>query len=208
MIDLPLLLAFTLAASVLTITPGVDTALVLRTATVDGQRPAILAASGIALGCLIWGAAVSFGLGTVLRASALAYTMLKFAGALYLIWLGGKLLFKPRTTLQTESCSHSPKGSSAFLRGFLTDLLNPKMGVFYITFLPQFVPAGASVARYSFFLACLHVVITLIWFAVLITATASLSRFLRQPRAVQILDRMTGFVFIAFGLKLATSRIP
>ncbi len=84
-------------------------------------------------------------------------------------------------------------------------LLNPKVGVFYITFLPQFVPHGASVAGYSFFLAGLHVLLTLAWFAVLIAATVPLGRFLRRPKAVRTLDRLTGLVFVGFGLKLATS---
>jgi threonine/homoserine/homoserine lactone efflux protein len=87
----------------------------------------------------------------------------------------------------------------------ITNLLNPKVGVFYITFLPQFVPTGASVAHYSFILASLHVVLTLAWFAILIAATIPLGRFLSRPAAVSTLDRLTGGVFVVFGLKLATS---
>jgi threonine/homoserine/homoserine lactone efflux protein len=87
----------------------------------------------------------------------------------------------------------------------MTNLLNPKVGVFYITFLPQFVPAGADVALYSFFLAGLHVVLTLVWFVTLVAATVPLERFLRRPSAVKTLDRLTGCVFLGFGFKLATS---
>jgi threonine/homoserine/homoserine lactone efflux protein len=96
-------------------------------------------------------------------------------------------------------------GDDAFWRGFLTNLLNPKVGVFYVTFLPQFVPAGAYPASYCFFLACLHVLLTLAWFSVLIVATAPLSGYLRRPSAVKALDRLTGAVFVAFGIKLAAS---
>ncbi|CAG9275178.1 hypothetical protein PUN4_990022 [Paraburkholderia unamae] len=92
-----------------------------------------------------------------------------------------------------------------FWRGFLSNLLNPKVGVFYVTFLPQFVPAGANVASYCFWLACLHVALTLVWFAILISATVPLGRFLRRPAAVKTLDRLTGGVFVAFGIKLAAS---
>lgn len=207
--NLPLLLAFLSAAFLLTVTPGVDTALVLRAATVDGRRQALMASLGIVLGCLIWGAAVSLGLGALLHASEMAYTVVKFAGALYLVWLGVKLLLKPRAAIESETgkaCSRG--GGDAFFRGFLTNLLNPKIGVFYITFLPQFVPAGASVASYSFFLACLHVVLTLAWFGILIAATAPLGRFLQRPTAVRALDRLTGGIFVAFGIKLATSSAP
>lgn len=205
MIDLPLFFAFLAAAAVLTITPGVDTAMVLRAATMDGRRSAVAASLGIALGCLIWGAAVSLGLGALLRASALAYTIVKIAGAAYLMWLGIKLLLKPRAALDVAAQADARGGREAFLRGFLTNLLNPKIGVFYITFLPQFVPAGSGLARYSFFLACVHVLLTLAWFAALIGAAVPLGAFLRKPKAVRTLDRLTGGVFIAFGVKLATS---
>ncbi len=203
MIDLPLLLAFVAAATLLTLTPGVDTAMVLRAATLLGRRQAVMASLGIALGCLIWGAAVSLGLGALLQASELAYTLLKLAGAAYLIWLGAGLLWRPRTLLDAEAPVTAR--DDAFLRGFLTNLLNPKVGVFYVTFLPQFVPQGTAVAGYSFFLAGLHVLLTLLWFAALIAATAPLGRFLRRAAVIKALDRLTGGILIAFGLRLATS---
>ena len=180
MADLPLFLAFLAAAAVLTITPGVDTAMMLRTATVDGPRPATLAGLGITVGCLIWGGAVSLG-------------------------LGAKLLFAPRRALEIAGQAAPAAGRGAFVRGLLTNLLNPKIGVFYVTFLPQFVPIHADVARYSFFLACVHVLLTLLWFAALIAAAIPLGRLLRRPKAIGRLDRLTGGIFIAFGVKLATS---
>ena len=206
MIDLPLLLAFAAAASLLTVTPGVDTAIVLRTATLEGRRQAVLAAAGICLGCLAWGVAVSLGLGALLQASKLAYTVVKVVGAAYLIWLGTRLVLNPRPSFDSD-----PKGATAaasgqaFWRGLLTNLLNPKVGVFYATFLPQFVPLGADVAAYSFFLACLHVLLSLAWFAVLIAATIPLGTLLRRPALTRALDRLTGGVLVAFGVRLAAS---
>jgi threonine/homoserine/homoserine lactone efflux protein len=205
MIDPALLIAFLVAASILTITPGVDTAMVLRAAAVEGKRPAISAALGICLGCLVWGAAVSLGLGAVLRASELAYTIVKFAGAAYLMWLGAKLILAPRSTADGDALPQLGTGRDAFWRGLMTNLLNPKVGVFYVTFLPQFVPGGANVAAYSFALACIHVLLGLLWFALLIAATAPLGKALRQPRMVKLLDRLTGGIFMAFGVKLAAS---
>ena len=206
MTDLSLLLAFVAAATVLTLTPGVDTVMVLRSVASRGRRTAALAAIGIALGCLVWGAAVAVGLGALLRTSELAYTVLKWAGAGYLLWQGGKLLLAPRQALSiTASGGDSAAGREAFRRGLLTNLLNPKVGVFYITFLPQFVPAAANVAWHTFFLAGLHVLLTLLWFALLIMATAPLGKVLRQPAAVRVQDRLTGVVFVAFGIKLAAS---
>jgi threonine/homoserine/homoserine lactone efflux protein len=204
---LPSLLAFCLAATLLTITPGLDTAMVLRSAVAGGPRQAIATAIGIGLGCLAWGAAVALGLGIVLTASTLAYTVLKWAGAGYLLWLGVNLLFHPRKGIEAETAARAVpvSRSEAMRRGFLTNLLNPKVGVFYVTFLPQFVPVGANVALFSFALACIHVTLGTVWFAILIAATTPLNRQLRRPAVVQMLDRMTGVVFIGFGVKLALS---
>lgn len=207
MVDIPLLLAFLLTASVLTLTPGVDTAMVLRAVATGGRRPAAMAAFGIAAGCLAWGAAAALGLGAVLHASELAYTFVKWAGAAYLVWIGVQLLMRPARSFSggTHSSQAMP-GRGAFARGLLTNLLNPKVGVFYVTFLPQFIPAeAANVAAYSFFLACCHVALTVLWFALLIGATAPLGAFLSRPSATKVMDRLTGCIFVAFGLKLAAS---
>lgn len=209
MADLSLLLAFLLAATLLVITPGVDTAIVLRAVAASGRRSAMLAAAGIAAGCLVWGAAASVGLGALLRASETAYTVVKFAGAAYLVWMGAKLLLKPRAALEGAAPGSSAQAEgSAFWRGLLTNLLNPKVGVFYVTFLPQFIPSGANVAACSFLLAGLHVALTLLWFALLIAATAPLGAWLRRPAAVKTLDRLTGCVFVGFGVRLASSTAP
>lgn len=150
-----------------------------------------MASLGIGLGCLLWGAAVSLGLGRCCRPRSWP-TAVKLAGAAYLLWLGVGLLLRPRQALDEDADAGSGGQGAAFWRGFLTNLLNPKVGVFYVTFLPQFVPAGASVAGYSFFLAGLHVVLTLIWFAALIAATVPLGRFLRRATVIRALDRLTG----------------
>ena len=201
------LLAFVAAATILTLTPGVDTAMVLRSAAAGGPKRAAYAAVGIALGCLVWGAAVSLGLGALLSASELAFTAVKWAGAAYLAYLGIKLLVHPRTSLgEAELGSADLDSWASFRQGLLTNLLNPKVGVFYITFLPQFIPVGTSVAVFSFVLATVHVLLSLIWFAVLIAATVPMGRFLRRPRVVKGMDRVTGGVFIAFGAKLALSK--
>lgn len=206
MFDPALFAAFLAAATILTLTPGVDTAMVLRAATVEGRRSAVLAAMGIGAGCLVWGAAVALGLGALLRASELAYGAVKLAGAVYLLWLGAGLLLHPRQALADDAEAGRIDRRDAFWRGLLTNLLNPKVGVFYVTFLPQFVPHGAPVALTTFLLVCVHVVLGLVWFAGLIAATQPLGRFLRRPRAVRWLDRLTGAIFVGFGLRLALTR--
>lgn len=203
------LIAFCIAAGLLTIAPGLDTALVLRTAAAEGPRDAGLAALGIVAGCLTWGAAVALGLGAVLAASQVAFNVLKWAGALYLVWLGLNLLFKPRSRFGIEP--DDPVVSAArdrnwLGRGYLTNLLNPKVGVFYVSFLPQFLPAHIPAGPFIFLLAVLHALMGLVWFALLIFATRPIARALKRPAVIRRLDRMTGVVFLSFGVKLALVR--
>lgn len=200
------LLAFTATAALLTITPGLDTALVLRTAAAEGPRRAMLAAAGIALGCLTWALLVGAGLGALLAASQLAYEVLRWAGALYLLALGVKLIGAPRRMLDLSVSAEgtiAPARPNWLLRGFLTNMLNPKIGVFYVSFLPQFIPPGSSVLGWSVLLASIHNVLGLAWFGALVAATRPLLGALRKPGVMTWLDRLTGMLFIGFGLKLA-----
>lgn len=198
------LIAFTLAAGLVTVTPGLDTALVLRTAAVEGGRRALLAGAGICCGCLVWGVAASLGLGMLLAASELAYTALRWAGAAYLLYLGGRMVLNARSgfaeTRDGGGLATSPGGW--FVRGFVTNLLNPKVGVFYVTFLPQFMPDGVAVVPFSLLLAGIHAAEGMAWFAALIAATRPMSQLLRRAAVVRWLDRVTGGVLIAFGVKL------
>lgn len=202
------LIAFCIAAGLLTIVPGLDTALVLRTAAAEGPRNAALAGLGVVMGCVTWGAAVAFGLGALLTASEVAFTVLKWAGALYLVWLGVNLLLEPRARFDLELADGVcvPSAGGWLGRGYLTNLLNPKVGVFYVSFLPQFLPAHVPAAPFIFLLALLHALMGVAWFALLIVATRPIARALKQPSVVRRLDRLTGLVFVSFGVKLALVR--
>jgi threonine/homoserine/homoserine lactone efflux protein len=209
------LVTFVAAAGLLTITPGLDTALVLRTAAVSGGKRAMSAGAGICLGCLTWGFAVSFGLGAVLSASQVGYDSLRIAGACYLVFLGVKMLNQgplpvPTTTApDSASAAKVASNDSAgrwLLRGLLTNLLNPKVGVFYVSFLPLFIPVGVNVAHFSLLLATIHATEGLVWFAVLVVATRSVSAWLRQPRVARTINQASGVVFIGFGVRLLLDR--
>jgi threonine/homoserine/homoserine lactone efflux protein len=203
-----LLIAYIAAASLLTITPGLDTALVLRTAVTRGAREAAFTGMGIAAGCFAWAVLVAFGLGALLAASTLAYSALRWIGAAYLLWLGYKMLRFPRRAFVAEAAPAAGTRKS-FPTGLLTNLLNPKVGVFYVSFLPQFVPAGVRVAPYMLILGAIHALLGLVWFTGLIAATRPIARYLSKPSVVQMCDRLTGGMFVAFGLKLALdSRRP
>ncbi len=204
------ILAFSLAAALLTITPGLDTALVLRTAAVEGPRQAMLAGCGIVAGVLAWGLAAAVGLGALLAVSETAYAALRLAGAAYLVWLGIGMIrsaLRPRATpAEAPAAKTAGAGRAWFWRGLATNLLNPKVGVFYVSFLPQFIPAGAPVVAMSVGLAAIHAAMGVAWFAALILATRPLSGLLKRPPVTRGLEGVTGTVLVAFGLKLALER--
>ncbi len=203
--------AFSIAAGLLTITPGLDTALVLRTATVEGSRQAMAAGAGVVSGVLAWGLLASLGLGAVLSVSEAGYRILQYVGAAYLFWLGTQMI---RSAIKRRSIANSahdlqfpasPHGHQAdwYWRGLMTNLFNPKVGVFYVGFLPQFVPAGVPVVAFSVGLAGMHAAMGLMWFAAITVATQPISHILRRPAFTRTVDGLTGTVLIAFGLKLA-----
>lgn len=204
------LIAFLIASGLLTITPGLDTALVVRTAAVGGAKRAIAAGIGICSGLLIWGFSASAGIGALLNTSRLAYNSLRVVGACYLVFLGCKMFFRPGFAFVQNMEPNSPVAGTLanedprrwLVRGLLTNLLNPKVGVFYVTFLPLFVPVGANVVGFSMLLASIHVVEGLVWFAALIAAVRPLSAWLRNTCVAKRLDRVTGTVFVGFGLRL------
>jgi threonine/homoserine/homoserine lactone efflux protein len=205
MSPLATLLAFTATAAVLIVTPGMDTALVLRTSAVEGHRRGLATVAGICTGCLIWGASVALGLGALLMASHTAYTLVKLAGAAYLAWLGLNLILKPRERFAAEA-NGAPALKSrfgAFGRGLGTNLLNPKCGVFYVSFLPLFVPHGWAVGPTLLGLCLAHVIMSFAWLAFVAMATAPLGKLLARPGVAKWLDRVTGSMFLAFGARLA-----
>ncbi|OJU91823.1 MAG: threonine transporter RhtB [Acinetobacter sp. 38-8] len=200
-----LLIPYLIAISILTITPGLDTTLIIRTATLEGKTKAFQAALGINLGCIVWGVIVACGLGALLMTSDLAFNALKWIGAIYLTWLGLNLLLKPRSQLVSLNNS-AVTTQNWFMKGFWGNLLNPKVGIFYISFLPQFIPQSASPVIWTMSLVMIHVVIGLIWSIFLIAAMQSISAYLKQPKFIRYMDRITGSIFILFALKLALSK--
>ncbi len=203
-----ILIPYLIAITLLTLTPGLDTTLIIRTATLEGKSKAFQAALGISLGCIAWGVVVACGLGALLMASDLAFNILKWMGAAYLAWLGLNMILKPRSRLADMQENNSNRSTSEnwFIKGFFGNLLNPKVGIFYISFLPQFIPAQASAVTWVMGLVMIHVVIGIVWSTLLILTMQPLSRYLKQPKFVKYMDRITGSIFVLFALKLALSK--
>ncbi len=208
--------SFALVVGLLTLTPGLDTALILRTAALGRRRGAWGVVLGIQAGTLVWGALTSLGVTAVLTASHLAYEVLRWAGAAYLVWMGARMLvgtFRRETALMPEDSVLEDRVledraledtvARGFRQGLTTNLLNPKVGAFYVAVLPQFIPAGAAPLAMGVLLASVHAALGLVWSTVLVAFARVLRERLRTARARRLLDRVTGTVIAAFGVRLA-----
>ena len=197
--------AFSAFAALLTITPGVDTALVIRMSIAGGARRGWLAASGVCTGVMCWGFASAVGISALLTASRTAYDVLRVAGAVYLVWLGIAALTRPNDR-DASTGTETRSGARAFRTGLLANLLNPKVGVFYLSVLPQFIPKGAPVLATSLLLAFVHAVEGIVWLGLVALLVARLRMLLGRPSVKRRLEQVTGAVLIAFGLRLAFER--
>jgi threonine/homoserine/homoserine lactone efflux protein len=205
-------LSFALVAGLVTIIPGLDTALVLRVAVVEGRRFAYATALGVCSGALVWGAAAAAGISVLLTASTVAYTAMRIVGAVYLVYLGATMLrdaLRKPSVVASDSVPASGSWWRAYRRGMTTNLLNPKVGVFYVAMLPQFLPADTPALPMGVLLAFIHDVEAMLWFALLIGGVGLARRWLTGGgrAAVRIrrwTDAVAGAVLVALGLRLAT----
>ncbi|MET0423940.1 MAG: LysE family translocator, partial [Actinoplanes sp.] len=191
--------SFVLVVGLLTLTPGMDTALIVRTASLRSRREAWGVVLGIQSGTLVWGVLTSAGVSALLTASHVAYEVLRWAGAAYLVWMGVRMLLGARHTRPVEE--PGPAGAAGWRRGLLTNLLNPKMGAFYVALLPQFVPAGADPLFFGVLLAGVHVALGTAWSAVLVTAAQRMRGLLRRPLARRVTDSVSGLAIAGFGVR-------
>ncbi|MFD9944158.1 LysE family translocator [Nonomuraea sp. NPDC059023] len=196
--------SFAAVVALLTLTPGLDTALILRTSLLSGRRPAWGVVLGIQAGTLVWGLATAAGLSALLAASHLAYEILRWAGVAYLVYMGARMLWDARHPARPEAAPVTDQTfARAFRRGLLTNLLNPKVGAFYVAMLPQFIPDDVPPALMGLALAGVHVGEGLVWSALLVAFATFMGGVLRTPRVRRLLDRLTGVVIIGFGVRLA-----
>ncbi|WIM97098.1 LysE family translocator [Actinoplanes oblitus] len=198
-------LSFALLGALLTITPGLDTALVLRSAVTMGRGPAFATALGVNVGALTWGAAAAVGVSALLTASTVAYTALRVAGAAYMIFLGVRMIRAAVRAAPIESAAPGPAAPtwwSTFGRGLLTNLLNPKVGAFYVAVLPQFIPPDTSPLGVGLLLALVHDLEALVWFALIIFGAQAARGVLARRSVRRSVDAGTGVVLLGFGLRL------
>ena len=196
------LLPFVGAAILIALTPGADTALVVRNALIGGAPPARRTALGTTTGLLVWGAASACGVAAVLNASAEVFTAVKLAGALYLLWLGLQAI----RHAGAHEASGRARSGSPFRQGLLCNLLNPKAGIFFTALLPQFVSPDDPALLISLLMTAIAATASLAWLSVYATLVPRAGDVLRRPPVRRALDRATGAVLIGLGVRLALSR--
>jgi threonine/homoserine/homoserine lactone efflux protein len=201
---------FALAALVLIMLPGPDQALITRNALVGGRKGGLLTVTGGVLGLSVHAGAAALGLSALLVASATAYTVLKIVGAVYLLWLAVQMLWSSRRSPRPpvgEQTTTAPTRPTRFLRqGFLSNALNPKVALFFVTFLPQFLSADSgSPRREAMLLSAIFAALYLAWFGLYVAAVDRLGRWLRRPRVQARIERVTGLILATVAVRLATA---
>jgi threonine/homoserine/homoserine lactone efflux protein len=201
-------LLFVGIAALLTITPGADMAMVSRSVLIGGRREGFATTLGILAGCLVWAIVSAAGVAAVLAASRTAYDALRLVGAAYLIWLGVQSLLAARRgdyRVAPEERTGARR-SSAFRQGLLTNLFNPKIAIFYSTFLPQFIGPGDPALLLSMLLAGVHIAFGLVWLIAYAWLLDRAVTAFKSSRVRRALDALTGTVLVALGLRLAAER--
>jgi threonine/homoserine/homoserine lactone efflux protein len=192
----------------LNLTPGPDTAYILGRSIAQGRRAGIASALGISIGSIGHTTAAALGLSAFLAASAWAFLVVKFVGGAYLIYLGARMILSRARELQVPSHFRSGETAAAFRQGIITNLLNPKVALFFLAFLPQFIDPVSPLKVPAFIILGLTFVTTgTIWCLVLAWFASAFSERLRGSATISaVLNRAVGSLFIFLGLRLAVAR--
>ncbi len=196
---------FVVAVFLLNVTPGPDTAYIVGRSVAQGRGAGLMSALGISAGCCVHSLACAFGLTALLAASATAFTVIKFVGAIYLVYLGVRLIL---TRPEAGTAAGAPKSlRQLFLQGFWTNVLNPKVVLFFVSFFPQFVSADSGNKTVAFLtLGVVFVVMSMAWNSFVAWIAGSVTRrFSGKPGVKKWLDRTVGSAFVGLGIRLATA---
>lgn len=195
----------------LIILPGPDTAIVTKNTISIGKIGGLKTAFGTCCALLIHTSAAILGLSAIIVKSALLFSIFKYVGAIYLTYLGIKALWSLKKKDETASVEMNAEGrfhsTSCFKQGFLTDLLNPKVAVLFLTFLPQFVVPGTNTFIPFLIMGITYTVLTAIWFLLYVYLINHISVFMKKPKTQKMIEAITGTILIGFGIKLALEKV-
>lgn len=206
------LIAFTIASAIMAITPGNDTILTMKNSLAGGRAAGFATMAGIICGCAVHASFSALGISMVLVQSTELFNIVRLAGAAYLIFLGVKALWSLWATRGAGSSttpiveSNGKSARRAFIEGLLTNILNPKVAVFYLSFLPQFINPDDGVMARSFLLAGIHQVAGAMWLGTIVVFVTRIQGVLTRTSIRRKLEAATSVVLIAFGLKLALEK--
>ncbi|AOK42262.1 LysE family translocator [Burkholderia vietnamiensis] len=203
---------FVLAVFLLNITPGPDTAYIVGRSIAQGRDAGLMSALGISAGACVHTLACAFGLTALLAASAAAFTAIKLAGAAYLIYLGVRMIIAKQDGAPAPAAAAQPIAAKPlrqlFMQGFWTNVLNPKVVLFFVSFFPQFVSAGSPHKALAFLaLGSVFVVMSTVWSCIVVWIAGGVTqRFSGKPGVKKWLDRTVGSAFVGLGLRLAAAQ--
>lgn len=200
---------FVVSVLLLNLTPGPDTAFIVGRAVAQGRWAGVLSALGIGLGCCVHAVAAAIGLSAVIAASPTAFAVIQYVGAAYLVWLGVRMVCaRPAAVTDPAPVMEIWSGARIFWQGFLTNVLNPKVVFFFLSFFPQFIDSRADDRALGFgLLGAVFVLMSTAYNSALAWTAGTLTARLRRAPSAQVwLMRLTGAAFVAIGFKLAVSR--
>jgi RhtB (resistance to homoserine/threonine) family protein len=186
--------------------PGIDTALITKRTISDGRKDGYKMALGLSTGSLVHTFAAAFGISAILMQSAVAFEIVKYIGALYLIYLGLSSFISKKKVASDENENNPEMKKSAFKQGLFSNVLNPKVAMFFLTFLPQFVKIGENATQQLIMMGVIYTVLSITWFFVYVLLINYLRVWLMSPKVQRIMDKATALVLIGFGLKLALDK--
>lgn len=201
---------FLVAGITLNLVPGPDTMYIIGRSIAQGRHAGFLSALGISSGSLIHATAAAFGLSAILVSSAVAFSLVKWAGVVYLVYLGVRMLLNraPQVPISAREAAGADRWA-IYRQGLLTNLFNPKVAIFFLAFLPQFVISARADSPWPFlFLGIVFVCTGTIWCLIVAALAAKSSTVLRTtPRTLAVVQRITGVVFVGLGIRLATQDV-
>ncbi|QTL52313.1 MULTISPECIES: LysE family translocator [Priestia] len=198
---------FVITCIFLVILPGPDTAIMTKNTLTVGRQGGFKTMLGICCALSIHTLTAILGLSAIIAKSVLLFSIFKYIGAVYLIYLGIKSLWTLRNKEKAETTTENKyKNKSSFKQGFLTNLLNPKIAVFFLTFLPQFVNPESHTFMPFLILGITYIVLTVVWYLFYIYLLNQISAFMKKPKTQKVIEGITGTILIVFGIKLALEK--
>ncbi len=197
------ILGYILLTFFIVMSPGVDFALITKRTITTGKTDGLKMALGLTSGALIHTLAAAFGLSVILLKSALAFEIIKYLGAFYLIYLGASSFIKKKKGNSSPSTTPTETvNKSAFKQGLISNTLNPKVAIFFLTFLPQFVTPGMNTSFQFVIMGCGYALLSILWFTAIVFLLSYVRKWLMSAKVQKTLDKVTGLVLIGFGAKL------